>query len=153
MNTIVDVMDVLKKTRQQLGYSVQDVVDYVNREAGIDVSPKTVYGWEEGNSKPDVPCFMAICHMYGVPNPAALFWDMPGTANLTESMLGFQRAINLLTTVRDGEYVGESNCHDSLSDNMKTEILYQLMDRAEKEGKKKDVTALKWAILQIERTK
>ena len=153
MKSIIDVMGTLKGIRQQQGISVQDVVTGIKSEAGIDVSTKTVYGWEEGNSKPDVPCFIALCKLYGINNASDLFYENSGTENIEESRLGLQRVINLLSTIRDAEYVGESDEDMPLSDNMKTEILYQLMDRAESEGKVKDVAALKWAILQIERQK
>ena len=153
MRTVTEVMAKLKQLRQKQSISVGELAAYVSEEIGFAISNKTVYGWEEGNSKPDVPCFMAMCRFIGIENPAELFFEKPGAENISESNIGLQRAINLLSVIRDAEYVGESDQETKLSDNMKTEILYQLMDRAETEGKKKDVAALKWAILQIEKAK
>lgn len=153
MRTMTAVMAKIKQLRQQQGISVGELATYVSKEIGFTISTKTVYGWEEGNSKPDVSCFMAICRFIGIENPSDLFFEKSGTENISENVIGLQRVINLLSTIRDAEYVGESEESMKLSDNMKTEILYQLMDRAESEGKKKDMIALKWAILQIEKTK
>ena len=96
---------------------------------------------------------MAICSFYGIERVEDLFKKGKQSVQLSETQLGLQRAINLLSVIRDGEFVGENDEIKGLSDNMKTEILYQLMERAENENNKKQVVALKWAILQIEKGK
>lgn len=153
MKDISMVLKELKEVRKQQNISVKEVSCYIKEMLGQDVSEKTIYGWEAGSSKPDVPSFMALCMFYGITNPLTLFDETAGSYKATIDTLGLQRAINILTTVRDSEYVSDAEADDFLSDNMKTEVLYQLMDKAEEDERTRDARALKWAILQIERKK
>lgn len=75
MKTMIEVMPILKAIRREKKISIQQVVDYIKQEAGIEVSPKTVYGWENISSKPDVMCFMALCSLYEIENVQELFND------------------------------------------------------------------------------
>lgn len=57
----------LRYYRKQEHLSVQDVV-LLLKENNINISPKTLYAWENGNTKPDVPTMMVLCNLYHIPN-------------------------------------------------------------------------------------
>lgn len=75
MRDIAEVMRVLKEIRNQKNLSVSNVADYILKETGNKVSVKTIYGWEEGNSKPDIISFVAMCKMYEVSDIMGLFTE------------------------------------------------------------------------------
>jgi len=81
MKSMTEVMPILKDIRRKNKISIQQVVDYIQQEAGIDVATKTVYGWENLSSKPDVMCFMALCSLYEIDNVQELFNDDTETAS------------------------------------------------------------------------
>ena len=56
----------LKQRRELCGFSVENVVERLERDFGIKISEKTLYGYENGVSMPKVPTFMALCTIYGV---------------------------------------------------------------------------------------
>ena len=56
---------VLKQTRNDAGITVNDVSLYL-AENGIDTSPKTIYGWENDFSYPNIKIFLLLCKKYGI---------------------------------------------------------------------------------------
>lgn len=61
------IANVLKYYRKQEQLSVSDVV-LLLRDKNIKLSPKTIYAWENGTTKPDVPTLMVLCSLYRIPN-------------------------------------------------------------------------------------
>ena len=61
------IANTLRYYRKQENLSVQDVV-LLLKENNIHISPKTIYAWENGNTKPDVPTMMLLCSLYRIPN-------------------------------------------------------------------------------------
>ena len=61
------VSSLIKSKRKELDYSVKDVVSKLSKR-GIDVSEKTVYGWESGHRQPDVDTFLILCDIYQIAN-------------------------------------------------------------------------------------
>lgn len=59
------ISDFLKSKRKSLNLSVKEVLDKLRLE-GIDISPKTLYGWEGGHSQPDADTFAIILKIYDV---------------------------------------------------------------------------------------
>lgn len=57
----------LRYYRKQEQLSVQDVA-LLLKEHNICVSSKTIYSWENGTTKPDVPTLMVLCSLYHIPN-------------------------------------------------------------------------------------
>lgn len=55
----------LKFKRNDAGKSVREVVETL-RSHGIDVSEKTVYGWESGHRQPDSDILLLLCNIYGI---------------------------------------------------------------------------------------
>ena len=64
----------LRYYRKQELLSVQDVV-LLLKEKDICVSPKTIYSWENGTTKPDVPMLMLLCSLYHIPNIQQILGD------------------------------------------------------------------------------
>lgn len=59
------ISEILKSRRKELGYSVKDVVSLL-KENGVDISEKTLYGWESGHRQPDADTFLIICRLYEI---------------------------------------------------------------------------------------
>ena len=55
----------LKSKRKELDLSVKEVLDKLHAH-GIDVSDKTLYGWESGHRQPDADTFLVLCSIYGI---------------------------------------------------------------------------------------
>lgn len=75
MKSIAEVMPILKGIRQEKKITIKEVVEYLEQVANVSVAEKTVYGWENLSSKPDVMCFMALCNLYEIENIQDLFDD------------------------------------------------------------------------------
>lgn len=60
-----NVSAILKEKRKGLGLSVKTVLDEL-RSHGIEISDKTLYGWESGHRQPDADTFLALCQIYGI---------------------------------------------------------------------------------------
>lgn len=58
---------VLKEYRKKNHYTVNDVALYLN-ERSINVSPKTIYGWESGQSQPSADTLLTLCELYNIKN-------------------------------------------------------------------------------------
>ena len=56
---------ILRGLRTRSGLSAEDVVEKLNRR-GIEISVKTLYGYESGVSTPRVNTFIALCDIYQV---------------------------------------------------------------------------------------
>lgn len=60
-----DIATILKSRRKELKMTVKTVLDALH-EHGIDVSDKTLYGWESGYRQPDADTFVVLCHIYEI---------------------------------------------------------------------------------------
>lgn len=58
---------VLKEYRKKNKYSVTDV-SLLLRDRSINVAPKTIYGWESGQSQPSADTLLTLCELYNVKN-------------------------------------------------------------------------------------
>lgn len=58
---------VLKEYRKRNQYTVNDVAVLLN-ERSINVAPKTIYGWESGQSQPSADVLLTLCEIYNVKN-------------------------------------------------------------------------------------
>lgn len=75
---------ILKDLRSQTNYSTSEVVKRL-QTYGIDISEKTLYSYEIGNSSPKISVFFRLCEIYGVDNIPATFGfeaeEKPATKN------------------------------------------------------------------------
>ena len=58
----------LRYYRQAADLSVQQVVDKLQNDYNIKLSPKTVYGWETNQNQPSADTLLTLCKMYNVTN-------------------------------------------------------------------------------------
>lgn len=68
----VFVGTILKKSRKKAGLSVEDVYKYL-LENNIHSNPKTIYGWENNFSFPNIHTFLLLCKCYGIKDILSTF--------------------------------------------------------------------------------
>ncbi len=73
-----EVADFLKQLRRKSGLSASDVVNELQKY-NIDISAKTLYGYESGLSMLNADAFVALCRIYKCDNPM----DMFGTPSIS----------------------------------------------------------------------
>lgn len=61
------IATVLKYYRKLNELSVNDVSD-IFKQHHNNVAPKTIYGWESGNTQPDADTLMFLCELYHIEN-------------------------------------------------------------------------------------
>lgn len=59
------IAKVLKEYRKQNRFSVKDVVCKLENKS-IHVAEKTVYGWENGQSQPNIDTLLVLCEIYNI---------------------------------------------------------------------------------------
>lgn len=87
-----NISSVLKQLRKTSGYSANDTIDKL-KEFNIDISVKTLYGYESGLSMPNANVFVALCKVYHCDNPMVFF----GNASFDNSelvLLNMYRALD-----------------------------------------------------------
>lgn len=67
-----NISALLKQLRKTSSYSVNDVVEQL-KNYGIEISSKTLYGYESGLSMPNADAFVALCKIYNCDNPMDIF--------------------------------------------------------------------------------
>ena len=67
-----DIASILKTRRKELKLTVKSVLDALH-ENGIDVSDKTLYGWESGYRQPDADTFIVLCSIYEIESLSLFF--------------------------------------------------------------------------------
>lgn len=60
-----EIANFLKSRRKDLNLSIKDVVNLLHIK-GIEISDKTLYGWENGARQPDADVFVVLCTIYEV---------------------------------------------------------------------------------------
>lgn len=55
----------LKERRNELNMTTGEVIAEL-KQRGINISEKTLYGWENGVSNPNVKAFINLCLIYGI---------------------------------------------------------------------------------------
>lgn len=59
------IAETLKSSRKKMGYSVDQVALFLTNTKE-PISPKTIYGWENGTSEPKADILMALCQYYEI---------------------------------------------------------------------------------------
>ena len=62
----------LKEYRKKNHYTVTDVSILLG-ERSVDVAPKTIYGWESGQSQPSADILLTLCEIYHIPDILSAF--------------------------------------------------------------------------------
>lgn len=66
------IATVLKEYRRKNQFTVQDV-SFLLHERSFDVAPKTIYGWESGQSSPSADILLTLCEMYHITDVLSAF--------------------------------------------------------------------------------
>lgn len=66
----------LKTKRKELNLSIQAVLDQLHNY-GINISGKTLYGWESGHRQPDADTFLVLCKLYGIDSISGIDQILP----------------------------------------------------------------------------
>ena len=66
------IANFLKQLRRTSGLSANEVTDKL-QEYDIDISAKTLYGYESGLSMLNADAFVALCRIYKCDNPLEIF--------------------------------------------------------------------------------
>lgn len=75
MNTKIGTK--LKAYRQYHGWTIEDVSEELDRRYELDISDKTIYGWESDQSLPRTQTFLALCELYQIERPYKEFPIVP----------------------------------------------------------------------------
>lgn len=59
------IAKVLKEARKRNALSVKDVVCKLENKS-INVAEKTIYGWENGQSQPNIDTLLILCEIYNI---------------------------------------------------------------------------------------
>ena len=76
--------DQLKKARIAAGYSVREAIGAFHQQ-NIDISEKTLYGWERGIRTPDADVFLRLCQIYQI-DSLSVFQDIPHEKSVSTEM-------------------------------------------------------------------
>lgn len=72
----LNISKVLKHYRKQNELSVSDVA-FILESKDLSVAPKTIYGWESGQTQPDADTLLLLCEIYGIKNILETFGYPP----------------------------------------------------------------------------
>ena len=67
------IPEILKSSRKAKGFSTAAVCEFLKGTEGIDISPSTLYGYENGHRSPTPEIFLALCDFYEIDNVFAAF--------------------------------------------------------------------------------
>lgn len=67
-----NISSILKQLRKTSGYSANEVVELL-KGYNIEISAKTLYGYESGLSMPNADVFIVLCKIYKCDNPLDIF--------------------------------------------------------------------------------
>lgn len=67
-----NIAKVLKEYRKKNKYTVQDV-SVMLKDRSIKAAPKTIYGWESGQSSPSADILLTLCELYNIENILSAF--------------------------------------------------------------------------------
>lgn len=76
-----NISKVLKAYRKLNRYSVNDLVVKLE-DNHLPVAPKTVYGWESGQTQPDADTLLVLCKIYKIDNILTTFGYEPSPDDL-----------------------------------------------------------------------
>lgn len=93
-----NISKVLKTYRKLNHYSVNDLVLKLE-DNNLPVAPKTVYGWESGQTQPDADTLLVLCKIYKIDNILTTF----GYEQSPDDLLLSEEERNLVLQYRNHE--------------------------------------------------
>ncbi len=85
-----NIAKILKEYRKKNLLSVVDVAFSLS-EKNINVSTKTIYGWESGQSQPDADTLLILCEIYNITDILPTFGYVPD--NNSFHLTGFEKEL------------------------------------------------------------
>ena len=79
---VSNISSLLKQLRKTSTYSATEVIEKL-KAYNINISAKTLYGYESGLSMPNADVFVALCKIYKCDNPMAIFGGISLVASET----------------------------------------------------------------------
>lgn len=70
----MDIGSLLKNKRKELKLSVKYVTEELSKYS-INISEKTLYGWENNYRQPDADAFLVLCLIYNINDVLSYFSD------------------------------------------------------------------------------
>lgn len=83
----------LKQLRKSLGYTAKYVTEMLKRY-GIEISEKTLYGYESGISMPNADIFIALCIVYECKNPMTFVFEDETLSDADQDLLDLSYQLN-----------------------------------------------------------
>ena len=117
------IASVLKRNRKSSNLSVESVVSILSQNYQIQISPKTLYGYESGYRQPDADTLLALCKIYGIQDILLEF--------------GYKKKEEPTVNVNDDQLSVTENMFMSLPENLRKDALRYMRFLAEQEDKQK----------------
>lgn len=86
------IASTLKYYKKLNELSVNEVAD-IFKEHHNEVAPKTIYGWESGNTQPDADTLMFLCELYHIENILEAFGYKEISPNSSFHINDFERKL------------------------------------------------------------
>lgn len=96
----VTIASKLKKLRSDLGYSTE-YVSLQLKKLGFNISPNTLYNYENGVSQPKADMFLSLCKIYNIDNFNVFFDEEPAKKN------NKYNSLNILGKQKADEYIND----------------------------------------------
>ena len=103
-----NIGDTLKKLREENGMTRKEAADKL-KDLGIDISDKTLYGYESGRNSANADMFLALCKIYKCNNIMGTF------SETIEDILFTNNEWNIIEKYRSLDPLGQSHV-DTLLD-------------------------------------
>ena len=60
--------EILRYYRKSKKYSVKEVIEILDKDYNITISPKTLYSWENNQNQPSADSLLILCKIYEITN-------------------------------------------------------------------------------------
>lgn len=91
----------LKSKRKELKYSVKYVTEELSKY-NINISEKTLYGWENNYRQPDADTFLILCLIYNISDILNYFADKTTSEEISNDEKDLIKKYRLLTDEQQG---------------------------------------------------
>lgn len=130
----MEIGNVLRESRINAKMTVEQVSKILTGH-GYKASPKTVYSWENGNSRPDIEVLMKLCDIYGIKDILRTF-----------GYNGYKEDGSIQLNMKEVDIVEKYRQLDSHGKEMVDFTLLKEWERSTTDQKQKDNSALQNSI-------
>lgn len=97
----MDIGSLLKNKRKELKLSVKYVTEELSKYS-INISEKTLYGWENNYRQPDADAFLVLCLIYNINDVLSYFSDATKSEEFSKPEKELIKKYRLLTDEQKG---------------------------------------------------